>query len=516
MRFAKYVFKIQLRSIVAGIATLSMLSAQTVYAADATGATASGATASGDASSAATAAAISSDGYSEDAAKLKAETKAILAFAEKIQTAGGKVLVMEVLKKIDSFASYYANLHGTCTTSQASAKFVCREETSPKLQDTLNQVNTLMGAVTASGVTDACSTFGKIMTMAQAGLTAYTAACSAARAACESSCSTVYSNIKNINDLSKSLMNAADVCVGGYPPEATTPAAQTAAIQSTASMCVQFSNELHTTFKTNVVLVAEKENNYNDANPSKSMISKNKACTYTYASMIISAGTGILGVIQSAKAANECEDETDGTSTSTTTSTTDTCSVAANANLPECICAANPRLAGCANALEKAGDAATTTVSALSSPNAASSTASGLTSADLASDGTMATTSGTSSDSSGSSAAGAPVGGASSLSSGGGNSSGTGTGTEGNTKSALNANILGGGASGGGGGGWGSRSTASDESKYRSYLPGGDKDPNKVAGQSNWTKEVTSQAGKSNWEKIRERYRDNTNTLIGN
>lgn len=508
---SKNVFKIPFKNIIAGVAVLLMLQGPQVSAADAT--------TSGDQSSAATASAISSDGYSDDAAKLKTETSAFLSHAVALESAGGKVPVMELLKKIDSFASYYSNLHGTCTTSQASAKFICREETSPKLQDTLNQVNTLMGAVTASGVTDACSTFGKIMTIAQAGLTAYTAACSAARAACESSCSTVYTNIKNINDLSKSLMNTEDICFSGYPPSATTPEAQAAAKAKTTTMCLNLANELNGAFKAQVALVAEKENNYNDASPSKSIISKNKACTYTYASMVISAGTGILGVIQSAKAANKCEDETDGTAaTTTTTTTTETCSIAANANLPECICAANPRLAGCANALEKAGDATTSTVSALSSPNAASTTSSGLTSADLASEGTTATTAGTSSDSSGSSGTGAPVGGASGLSSGGGGSSaGTGAGTDGTTKSALNANILGGGTSGGGGGSWGAgRSAASGDSKYRSYLPGGDKDPNKLAGQSTWTKEVTSQGGKSNWEKVRDRYRDNSNTLIGN
>lgn len=100
---------------------------------------------------------------------------------------------------------------------------------------------------------------------------------------------------------------------------------------------------------------------------------------------------------------------------------------------------------------------------------------------------------------------------------GGGSGSGRDPADDKTGQKALNANILGGGGGGGGGGGWGARGGGSDSSKgYRSYLPGGDKDPNKMAGQQSWTKEVTGQGGKSNWEKVKDRYRDNKSTLLSN
>lgn len=65
-----------------------------------------------------------------------------------------------------------------------------------------------------------------------------------------------------------------------------------------------------------------------------------------------------------------------------------------------------------------------------------------------------------------------------------------------------------------------SRETASAvaaDSPYRSYLPGGDKDPTKAAaaaGNANVQREITSANGKNNFEKIRESFRNQSKSLL--
>ncbi|MBS1971557.1 MAG: hypothetical protein JSU04_14700 [Bdellovibrionales bacterium] len=65
-----------------------------------------------------------------------------------------------------------------------------------------------------------------------------------------------------------------------------------------------------------------------------------------------------------------------------------------------------------------------------------------------------------------------------------------------------------------------SRETASAvaaDSPYRSYLPGGDKDPSKAAaatGNANIQREITSANGKNNFEKIRESFRNHSKSLL--
>lgn len=65
-----------------------------------------------------------------------------------------------------------------------------------------------------------------------------------------------------------------------------------------------------------------------------------------------------------------------------------------------------------------------------------------------------------------------------------------------------------------------SRETASAvaaDSPYRSYLPGGDKDPSKAAaaaGKANVQREITSANGKNNFEKIRESFRNHSKSLL--
>lgn len=111
--------------------------------------------------------------------------------------------------------------------------------------------------------------------------------------------------------------------------------------------------------------------------------------------------------------------------------------------------------------------------------------------------------------------AGAPMGG------GGGGMGGPGSGQGGGAQDGaynprrLNANVLGGyGGGGGGGGGAGPGYGTNDvDPKLKAYMPGGEKDPSRSIA-SQFAKEVSPPGGRSNWEKIRNRYRDNTRTLL--
>lgn len=386
-------------------------------------------------------------------------------------------------------ADYYARFHGACTKSQATASWLCREKTSPKLQETMNSINMMASLISGVAVKDSCDTMGKIMRLGQAGLTAYTVACSAARATCESSCSSVYTNLQRI---------------------LASPLIKNPAM-----------GELAQGHLNQIKGIANKDNGVGDANENKAVSLKNQACTYEYTNMIVNAGVGIASLISSFKQASACGDAADGTAVATTPTAAvkATCEKPENAQLPECLCLANPRLPGCANTLQKAGEASSSNFSAMSSPNAGSGSTGGSGSGiDLSSDPNRDPASANkSADSSG---VGAPAGGGGAGLGGGGGGFGGGAAGAGGAgeKKGLSANILGGGSGGGGGGGsWGSGgSSSSDNAKLRPYLPGGEKDPNKMAGQQNWTKEVTGQGGKSNWEKVRDRYRDNNSSLLKN
>ncbi|MDG0815063.1 hypothetical protein [Bdellovibrio svalbardensis] len=441
-------------------------------------------------------------GYDKEAGDVKAMLAEINQLAVSITEAQAQI-PRAAIKKALGHAGYYSMYHGTCTSTQSTAGDICRERTSPQLQNTLNSINTVASMITGVAVKDSCSTFAKIAKLGQMGLTAYTAACSAARAACEASCSTVKSNL---DSLINSKIETFSTCI---------PQGLNADLIANKVLCEKYSAQVNSLIsKINPILTsdAKKED-------VKSVAMKNIACTYDYANMIVSAGTGIASMIAGLKQGQSCDEESNGTAG--TTAAADlraTCEKAENAQMPECLCLANPRLPGCANALQKAGDSSTSNFSALSSPNAgAGSDRSGagldLSGGDSGRD--PASDFNKSADSAG--GVGAPTGGGAGFGgSGGGFGGGGAAGAGGSDKKGLNANILGGSSGGGGGGGsWGSGGSSSD-SKLRPYLPGGEKDPNKMAGQQNWTKEVTGQGGKSNWEKVRDRYRDNNSTLLNN
>lgn len=387
---------------------------------------------------------------------------------------------------------YSANW-GNCVSRQSKAASVCLETKAPALAALLPQLNILMSAAGAS-VNDSCSKFANAMDLVKAGLTAYTAACGTMKAGCGYSCVQARKGLELID---KGLKESSDVCAN--PQSETCIASQ------------KKFNAARAAASENVPLELAKGDK-------KSVAGKEALCSGKYTELALSAVAGISSVANSMNQAKKCDDDTSASNTAAQT-LEQKCAIEANAKLPECICLKNPMLEGCGSTAVKGTTSAEGFGSVSSSGDKTVGKGKGLNSGDLAMDGSSVAEG---KDTASAGGAPAPVGGGGGGGAGlggvgGGSGSGRDPADDKTGQKALNANILGGGGGGGGGGGWGARGGGSDSSKgYRSYLPGGDKDPNKMAGQQSWTKEVTGQGGKSNWEKVKDRYRDNKSTLLSN
>lgn len=412
----------------------------------------------------------------------------------------GVVITMPDLAPLATSVGTFSKYHGICAKSQATASWVCREETSPKLAETVAMINTGFSTITAVAVKDTCSNVAKILDLAKAGMTAYTTICGGARASCEVTCSSSLDGLTKAQQTLKRMPGSWS-CIPSNPVM--------------GAQCNIAQQEYMASIQELEGLLAK------DAPPAdgRAIAGKSRACTYNYGQLVASGIAGIASLIQSFNSAKECEKDSDGAETPPVASLQEKCANSANAQLPECICIADPRTAGCSNTLEKAGLSAGDIASLTLNPSTPSdrSTASvadlGLGGSDL--DPNLPPAEG--SDSGGLPGAPTGGGGAGLGSSGGGFGGGPNTG-DGKSAKGLNTNILS-GTGGGGGGGFGSwgGGSGNSNSRLRSYLPGGAKDPNKgMAGQQNWSKEVTGQGGKSNFEKVKDRYRDNKNTLLNN
>lgn len=438
-------------------------------------------------------------------AQYKAIQEAMKAATTTVAEASATVtLTTPNFKTMSAGLAKYASNRDNCISRQEKAAYACLENLSSNIQDAITAINPI-AAMVGVATNDACSGFAQAMNVAKGAMTAYTAVCGTMKAGCGLSCVAARDGLTSIVNAAKKELGSV-TCV----PKST-------AVNNCQKYLADYQNELNILIK----------NGTDDltANAEKTSVAdKAEVCTKKYAALGLSALAGIGSLAQSMAQGKKCDEESNGTSTAANTPTADLaekCSKPENAQLPECLCMANPRLPGCANGLQKAGENSTIgSLSALSSPNANAANKNGLSGSDLmggdapAGDGRKVAN-----DSSGSGAAGAPMGGSAGLSGSGGGGSGTGAPTgDANGKKGLDANILGGASGGGGGGGsWGMGSgSGSSDSKLRGYLPGGAQDPNKMAGQGNWTKEVTGQGGKSNWEKVRDRYRDNNPTLLNN
>ncbi|WP_413582932.1 hypothetical protein [Bdellovibrio sp. HCB288] len=419
----------------------------------------------------------------------------ILAEYNAVRAMWGVVVNDKAAPDITKLKEEYQNNRTACIDRQKYAAYACLENWSPAIQDGVAAVNTLMSTVGSAAVKDSCSNFAKAMDIAKYAMTAYTGACGTMKAGCGLSCVAARDALDSL--YKKMYGNTVITCVN----QTTCPADRTTYQNARAKLAQTLKQEL------------DKGNNL-------SIAGKAEVCTGKYAQLAISAAAGIFGIAQSLKQGESCEEESSADASTAGATTAETCAVAANANLPECICLKNPMLEGCGSTAAKASmNASGGGLSALSAGSSEAGT-DGLTAADLASGSTDPDISGARNPSSAASGAGAPVGGGGANLGGGSGFGGAGAaGEEKSGQKALDTNILGGAGGGGGGGGmWGGGGDAdSDKSGYRSYLPGGAKDPLKMnGGTSNASKEVTGQGGKSNWEKVRERYQDNRSSLINN
>ncbi|WP_413576278.1 hypothetical protein ACLVWU_18005 [Bdellovibrio sp. HCB290] len=415
-------------------------------------------------------------------------------FSEYKRLANGKILDTK-FKAADAAYWKYLDNWDTCVNGQKAAAYACLSNLSPNIQDGVAAINSLMAVAGAAAVKDSCSSMGKAMGIAQAALTAYTAACGAAKGHCGWYCS---ASMKALPQLQQALSGDYK-CQNDQDPS-----------------CAQ-SMSRYADLRATLLNLAKQELAPKDV---QSIAGKTEICTSKYAQLLLSAGTGIYGVVNAIKQANSCEDASNADSSVAGSETTaEKCAVASNANLPECICLKNPMLEGCGSTAARASmNASEGGLSALSAGSTEAGK-DGLSAADLAVGGGEPDLGGARSPSSSAGGVGAPVGGGGANLGGGSGFGGSGAAGEGkDAQKALDTNILGGSGGGGGGGAWGSGGDGDgDKSGYRSYLPGGAKDPLKMnGGATNASKEVTGQGGKSNWEKVRERYQDNRSSLLNN
>ncbi|MBO9665417.1 MAG: hypothetical protein J7501_01215 [Bdellovibrio sp.] len=387
----------------------------------------------------------------------------------------------------------YSENRQSCIDRQEIAAYSCLENYSPVIQDIVTGANTIASTLGDAVVNDSCSKFAKIMDLAKAGMTTYTGVCGAAKAGCGLSCVAARDAISSLNK-ALSANNNSIICPNPQLP------------------CVRDQYQLLRKQMADKVRIELAEGD------KASIAGKAKVCTEKYAQLLMSGVTGIASLAGAFKQGKSCEENTDAAGPKET-ATAEKCADAANAQLPECICLKNPMMEGCNNIATKATDNVSGGISALSSVGTGSDTASGLNSGDLMGGKEIADTPQREPSSNEPAGVGAPVGGGSAgLGGGGGGFGGAGHASGGDEKGkSLNTNILAGSGGGGGGGDWGTvGGSGSDKSGYRSFLPGGAKDPLKAAGAQNWTKEVTGQGGKSNFEKVKDRYNDNKNTLLNN
>lgn len=421
---------------------------------------------------------------------------AIGQFVDRVAMAGSGVYKVQGAAEIASIHTEYQSKWKSCQTWQNTAATVCIGDNSEALSDGIMLINGLLSAGGVASIYDTCTSFGKAMDIGQKALAAYTAACTLARQPCVFTCGGVNTALVN---LQAAIKKAA--ATPNCEPQVTSPDGALACSQA------------HTNFTNSLKAVNSAMTAELDSSNIKATGGKFSRCDRKYWANVASAGVGILQLANSLKQGKECEEE----SSALAANVTATCEIPANASLPECICLANPRTAGCSSGLSQVGElnaGSGQVVSGKAISGDATVGALGKDSVDGMSQAGMPGGSG--SDSSG---IGAPTGGGAGLGSiGGGGGGGVGEKGGGGKGSGLNTDILSGAGGGGGGGGYGGYKGSGDGGRgLRNYLPGGAKDPKRgLAGQGVGSKEVTGQAGKSNWEKVRDRYIDNKNSLIGN
>lgn len=366
------------------------------------------------------------------------------------------------IKKVTLAMAPYINASVSCLSAKQKAQYMCLGATSPALLDTIGNVGLVVNGLSTAGVVDKCNKIGQVMDIAKKGLSAYGAMCGTTKGLCNSSCEGAITKLKALD----SSIQAADAVVG-LPH-----------------------NDLDELIKKDLT----------DTNPGASTHSRVLTCTNAYAKLLLSAGLGLMSVINTSKQANNCKCDAGGCAPAVAQLD---CNGKDSAK-QECICQLNPRMQGCpgADVQGKIAFGGGTNGPAKSNLKTDANTG------DL-NLGDDAQKSPEKTETVKGDIAGAPTGGSGM---GDGGSLGGGSAGGGSAGKNLKPGSVLEGYGGGGGGAYGSYNSqlAALASKLGIAKPV----ERNVAGEA-WTKQVTTSAGKSNWEKVKDRYNDNQTTLIG-
>lgn len=404
-----------------------------------------------------------------------------------------KVVGAEAIK---AAAEKYSGSWERCHDTQNKAAAVCLECNNGSLAGTLSNVNTLLSGMGAMGVNDQCSKMGKAFNIASMALTAYTTSCGVIKSGCGVICYQSTSGLKSLSSLVKKLNF---VC---------TPSNLDF---QTGGQGLAFCNKERPEFEKmkaqlDAAVVAELK-----TGTLGSVAGKGERCTREYGKLVMSALAGAAQMMAHAKQSKECEKKTEGAEGAVAAAKLD-CKDSKNASLPECICELNPRNPGCNNSLTKAGSDGVSFDGRMPS-----NTDIGVNAADKS--GALTAASGGGGINSKMSDVKGGAGQAPGAGGGGAGLGGSAAGVdgavpeEGIAAAAEYGMEMG---TGGGGGGWGGGGLSSSEKDgLKDYLPGGENDPNAMAGEE-FPTDVTTEGGKSNWEKVRDRYSDNKRTLLNN
>jgi hypothetical protein len=406
-----------------------------------------------------------------------------------------------IAKHVEKLRQYQNQYQNACSTRESTTEMICREKTNPELTAAIPVVQGIMTSI--SGSMDACSKFAKAMDIMNKALVAYQAACTTTKMLCENSCGTAKQILQQAKD---SITESSTTAVNAINKQILDAVAEGGV--NTAALTAD-RNRLDQETKVLIDGIGQ------DLNAATSDSVANNAITCSnFKNQITSSVVGIVGVLRSLGQANKCSDEQAATANPYATPTPLDCTLAANKPLPECICKAAPRTAGCSTGLDSQATARSADALGAASIGSASAGSAAAPTITAGSGATMAVPPG--SESAASTGPGAPVSGGSAMDGGSAGNSGGPGGAAQRGGSRLNPNILSGegGGGGGGGGSWGGHASGAD-SGLRKYLPGGEKDPTAMAGAVK-PKDVTSPDGKSNWQKVRDRYMDNKPTFLGN
>lgn len=391
-----------------------------------------------------------------------------------------------------------ASALAACTSNANIARTACTLGLSPKLQTAGAVIGGILGAVKSMRSTsEACEKTNKAMDIAQKAIAAYNAACGAAMLYCESTCEKAQMALSADLKIFNSRLPPLQGAVGAGD--------------------VTASDE---------ILLLQKDIGMSSSkNPEVGVVLK--TCE-NYKLNLAAAGTALVGMIQQSSLSAGCVKDTTVDCSkdkyNTACRTVVDCGKSENANQTYCVCQRTPNAAGCSGSgsgssfAQGTGAGSNGAIEGSSrgdgsySPSSDSSIAVQTTASKLSASGSS------SAKGSGSSAS---LGGDSSGSGGNSGSMGSGSqktsGTDVQKAKGLNTNILSGYDSGGGGGFGGSsiRSTASQDSQYRAYIPGGSKSALPNSGSLGSSKEVTASGAKSNWEKISEMYSSKQSSFLG-